>query len=62
MVRLRGRNEGGVADFSDWSMNGKFERWRTEEGFFESVNVKDGCLHWDDWVDIWSDCVYARVR
>ena len=51
----------GVADFSDWSMNGKFERWRTEPGFFESVKVKGWCLHWDDWVDIWSECVYERV-
>ena len=51
----------GVADFSDWSTNEKFERWRTEEGFFGSVKAKGWCLHWDDWVEIWSDCAYERV-
>ena len=51
----------GVADFSDWAANGKFERWRTEPGFFESVEAKGWGLVWDDWVDIWRDCVYERV-
>ena len=51
----------GIADFADWSMNGKFERWRTEEGFFGSVRAKGWGLVWDEWVDITGDCVYERI-
>ena len=43
------------------SMNGKFERWRTEEGFFGTVKAKGWGLVWDEWVEITADCVYERI-
>ena len=51
----------GIADFAAWSMNGKFERWRTEEGFFGTVKAKGWGLVWDEWVEITADCVYERI-